>query len=122
VARIERTGSLPPLGPEAFTGYTHRPAQLRAELTASGLQVADLVVVEGAAILLADLEARLAIPADRRVVLETARALERVPELLGLGPHLLATGIAPKPGGTATGTTAPGSTAPDSLGQVPPAL
>lgn len=29
---------------------------------------------------------------DRRVVLETCRTLERVPELLGIGPHLLATG------------------------------
>jgi hypothetical protein len=27
------------------------------------------------------------------VVLDSARALERVPELLGIGPHLLATGI-----------------------------
>jgi hypothetical protein len=26
-----------------------------------------------------------------RVVMDTARTLERVPELLGIGPHLLAT-------------------------------
>jgi len=32
-------------------------------------------------------------PATGAVVLGTARALERVPELLGVGPHLLATGL-----------------------------
>ena len=36
---------------------------------------------------------RLEDPAARAVVLDSARALERVPELLGIGPHLLATGI-----------------------------
>jgi hypothetical protein len=29
-------------------------------------------------------------------VLEAARAIERVPELLGIGPHLLATAIRPE--------------------------
>jgi SAM-dependent methyltransferase len=91
LSAIERTGRLPPLRPGSFCGYLHRPAQLRAELAASGLQVLDLVSVEGPAYLLDDLAARLADDEDRRVVLETARALERVPELLGIGPHLLAT-------------------------------
>ena len=47
--------------------------------------------VEGIAFALADLEERLADPAARAVVLDAARALERIPELLGLSPHLLAT-------------------------------
>jgi hypothetical protein len=55
------------------------------------LWLADLVCVEGPAFLLDDLGPRLADPQDRRVVLATARALERVPELIGIGPHLLAT-------------------------------
>jgi hypothetical protein len=55
--------------------------------------VADLVSVEGPAFLLSDLAGRLDDPLDRAVVLDAARAVERVPELLGLGPHLLATGI-----------------------------
>jgi SAM-dependent methyltransferase len=88
---LERTGRMPPLFPGSFCGYAHRPGQLRAELIASGLQVSDLVCVEGPAFLLDDLAERLADEQDRRVVLETARALERVPELLGIGPHLLAT-------------------------------
>jgi hypothetical protein len=35
-------------------------------------------------------------PAERAVILDAARAVERVPELLGIGPHLLATGIRPR--------------------------
>ena len=29
---VERTGQLPPLGPGSFSGFCHRPRQLRAEL------------------------------------------------------------------------------------------
>jgi SAM-dependent methyltransferase len=89
---VERTGHMPPLSPVDFTAYLHRPAQLREELAAGGFEVVDLVSVEGPASLLDDLGARLADSDGRQVVLETARALERVPELLGVGPHLLATG------------------------------
>ena len=55
--------------------------------------MADLVNVEGAASMLGDLAERLADPADREVALETLRATERVPELLGVGPHLLVTAV-----------------------------
>ena len=89
--RIERTGRLPPLGPTAFCGYTHRPGQFRAELVASGFEIIDLVGVEGPAFFLDDLSERLADERARRVVFESARALERVPELLGISPHMLAT-------------------------------
>ena len=96
VVDVERTGQLPPLCPGSFSGFCHRPRQLRAELREAGLAVADLVSVEGPAFLLADLAERLADPAARAVVLEAARAVERVPELLGIGPHLLAAGIRPE--------------------------
>ena len=76
-AEVDRTGQLPPLGPGLFSGFCHRPRQLRAELREAGLTVADLVSVEGPASLLADLPERLADPATRAVVLDTARALER---------------------------------------------
>ncbi len=91
----ERTGRLTPLSRGGFTGYTQRPGQLRAEITASGLRLTDLVSVEGPAFLLSDLGERLADDQDRRVVIETAAALERVPELIGIGPHLLATAHRP---------------------------
>ena len=94
LAAVEATGRLPPLFPGSFCGYTHRPGQLRAEVAAAGFQVTDLVCVEGPAFLLDDLGERLADAEDRRVVLETARALEKVPELLGTGPHLLITASA----------------------------
>jgi SAM-dependent methyltransferase len=93
VGTVERTGQLPPLHPGSFSGFCHRPAQLRAELREAGLALSDLVSVEGPAFLLADLAERLEDPAARAVVLDSARALERVPELLGIGPHLLATAV-----------------------------
>jgi len=96
VAGVERTGQLPPFGPDSFSGFCHRPRQLRAELREAGLVAADLVSVEGPAFLLADVAERLEDPAARAVVLEVARAVERVPELLGIGTHLLATGLRPE--------------------------
>jgi hypothetical protein len=59
----------------------------------AGLEVTGLVSVEGPASILGDLDARMADPVDRSVALEVARAIERVPELTGFGPHLIATGI-----------------------------
>jgi SAM-dependent methyltransferase len=87
---VERTGRMPPTGPGSFCGYAHRPGQLRAELTAAGFRTVELVSVEGPAYLLDDLAQRLDDDEERRVVLDTARTLERLPELLGIGPHLLA--------------------------------
>ena len=89
--RLERTGRMPPLRPQGFAGYCHRPLQLRREIADGGLEVVDLQSLEGIAFALSDLEERLASPEDRDVVLRAARDLARVPELLGLGPHLLAT-------------------------------
>ena len=94
--RVERTGFIPPLLYQSFTGYCHRPGQLRAELRGAGLEVLDLVAVEGLAFALSDLDERMADPVGRAVVLDAARAIERVPELLGLGPHLLATARRPE--------------------------
>jgi SAM-dependent methyltransferase len=93
IDEIDRTGMLPPLDEGAFTAFCHRPEELRDEMGEAGLEITDLVSVEGPAFILGDLDARMADPADRSVALEVARAIERVPELLGFGPHLLATGI-----------------------------
>ncbi len=94
---VERTGWMPPLFAGSFCGYCHRPQQLRGELRAAGFQVVDLVSVEGMAFVLPDLAERLDDSDGRAVVLDAARATERVPELLGIGPHLLATAIRPPP-------------------------
>ena len=95
---MERTGQMPPLHPGSFCGDTHRPGQLREEIEAAGLDVIDLVSVEGLAFALADLEERIADPAGRQLVLDTAGAIERVPELLGLGRI-----SRPPPGGSESG-------------------
>lgn len=87
---VERT--LPPIVEAGFTGYTHRPDELRDEVAAAGFDVRSLVSLEGIAFALADLDERWADDADRALLLDTLRALESVPELLGVGPHLLATG------------------------------
>ena len=93
IDEVERRGVLQPLGPGSFCGVTHRPGQVRGEFAAAGLAVADLVSVEGAGYLLENLDARMADQRDWQVVLDTARAHERVPELLGIGSHLIATGL-----------------------------
>ncbi len=95
VGQVERTGWMPPLFDGSFSAFCHRPGQLRREVAEAGLVVADLVSVEGAGYLLGDLAERMSDPLDSQVVLDAARATERVPELLGIGPHLLATATRP---------------------------
>jgi len=88
---VERSGQLSPLAKGSFTCYTHRPAELAGEIADAHLRLEDLVGVEGLPIAEAELGARLADPTARQVVLDAARAIERVPELLGLSSHLIAT-------------------------------
>jgi SAM-dependent methyltransferase len=91
---IERTGNLPPVVPSGFVGYTHRPGDLADEVSEAGLQLDDLVGVEGLPLAATDLQSRVGDPAAWEVLLDAARAVERVPELLGLSPHLVATATA----------------------------
>lgn len=91
IDEVERTGILPPLGPNDFVGYMHRPEQFRAELAEAGLVVDSLLSVEGAGALMVDIEDRASNEQDWSVILDAARATEAVPELLGVGPHLIAT-------------------------------
>lgn len=94
----ERSGWLSPLRDGGFAAYCHRPGQLRTEVRDAGFEVTDLVSVEGAGFFLSDLPERRANRLDWEVVLDAARATERVPELLGVGPHLLATAARPGDG------------------------
>jgi SAM-dependent methyltransferase len=88
---VELTGNLPPIVPDGFSGYTHRPGELVEEIAEAELSLEDLVGVEGMPLAAGDMQARLVDPAAWQVVLDTARAIERVPELMGLSPHLIAT-------------------------------
>ena len=92
---VELTGNLPPVTPDGFSGYTHRPAELMEEIAEAELALEDLVGVEGMPLAASDMQSRLGDPAAWQVVLDTARAIERVPELLGLSPHLIASARRP---------------------------
>ena len=76
--------------PNGFVGYTHRPGDLADEVSEAGLQLDDLVGVEGLPLAGTDLESRVGDQTAWNVLLDAARAIERVPELLGLIPHLIA--------------------------------
>ncbi len=91
VDEVEATGAMPPIHESAFTGYTHRPDQLREEVQDARLRVESLVAVEGIAFALPDVTERLDDPVNRAYLYDMLRPLESVPELLGLGPHLLVT-------------------------------
>ena len=90
IVEMERTGVMPPLHDTSFNGYTHTPDELRDEVCASGLVVESLVSVEGVAFALGDLDDRWDNPRERALLLDALRAVETVPSLLGVGPHLLA--------------------------------
>jgi SAM-dependent methyltransferase len=96
VVALERTGWMKPLFPGSFTGYSHRPRQVSAEVRDAGLHVLRVVGIESVAFLLTDLTERVAEPRALQVLLDSAQALESVPELLGVSPHLMT--IAQRPG------------------------
>ena len=90
---LEETGNIRPHEAGHFTGYTHTPAQFRDEMTIDALAVESVLAIEGIASAFTDgdIAARLANPTDRRVLLDSIRALEAIPDLLGASSHLLAT-------------------------------
>lgn len=71
------------------TAFFHHPDELPEEIEAAGLELVELVGVEGIAVWL-DLADRWATPAGREAILFAAGAVESEPTLLGLSPHLLA--------------------------------
>jgi ubiquinone/menaquinone biosynthesis C-methylase UbiE len=72
------------------TAYFHHPEELRAELERAGLEVVELVGVEGLAGWLPQLGRRWQSAADRELIVWAARVVEAEPSLLGLSGHLLA--------------------------------
>ncbi|WP_191250465.1 class I SAM-dependent methyltransferase [Amycolatopsis oliviviridis] len=72
------------------TAYFHHPEELRRECLDAGLGVREVVGVEGLAGWLPDLADRWDLPANRDVILHSARAVESEPALLGLSSHVIA--------------------------------
>jgi SAM-dependent methyltransferase len=72
------------------TAYFHHPEELRAEVADAGLEMVELVGVEGLAGSLPQLERRWQDDRDRELILWSARVVEAEPSLLGLSAHLLA--------------------------------
>ena len=83
------TGVLAPLAPGGFAAYAHRPDELPTEAREAGLEVISLQSIEGAGAYLPDLDERWPDPAARAAILDVARRCAAVPELLGIGSHLL---------------------------------
>jgi len=71
------------------TAYFHHPEELRAEVADAGLEVLELVGVEGLAGFLPQLDRRWENAPDRELILWSARVAEAEPSLLGLSAHLL---------------------------------
>jgi hypothetical protein len=93
---LERTGWMKPLFPGDFTGYAHRPRQLSGEARGAGLHVLSVMGIESVSFLLTDLAERVADHQSLEVLLDSARALESVPELLGVSPHFLTVAVRPR--------------------------
>ena len=94
VDEIESDGWMPPLCEGMFSGYTHRPEEFAEEVRDAGLELVDLVGLEGLAFAFNDVD-RFADARWRAVLLDAAEKLERVPELLGVSPHMVATARRP---------------------------
>jgi SAM-dependent methyltransferase len=79
--------------PEYFTtAYFHRPEDLRREVTDAGFDVEALYGIEGPGWMFPDFEERWADPDRRRILVDTARALESEPDVIGCSAHLLIVG------------------------------
>jgi hypothetical protein len=72
-------------------GFCHWLEELITEGVEFGLEFIDLVIVEELGWVQSYLDERWADPVDRKAILDAVRRIERVDELLGLGPHLLLT-------------------------------
>ena len=77
------------------TAYFHHPDELRLEAEDAGLEVVEVVGVEGLARWLPQLETRFEAAGDRDAILFSARVVEAEPTLLGLSAHLILVARAP---------------------------
>lgn len=82
--------------PDWFTtAYFHRPEDFEAESVEAGVEVIEVLGVEGLAVWLPQLEGRWDDPTDRNTIVGSARAVEAEAALRGVSPHLLLVGRKP---------------------------
>lgn len=72
------------------TAFFHHPEELRSEVEAIGLQVINLLTIEGCAAFLQDLEDRWNDPRRQAQLLDVLRRFEAEPSVLGITGHLMA--------------------------------
>lgn len=72
------------------TAYFHLPGELRDEIADAGLDLLDLVGLEGPTWMLADVETQWADPVRRERWMRVLREIESAPSVLGVSAHLLA--------------------------------
>ena len=77
------------------TAYFHHPDELRGECLDAGLDVVEIVGIEGLAGWLPQLADRWDDPESREIILRAARATETEPSLRGLSGHLIAVARVP---------------------------
>ena len=92
LGNTEAVGDLTPTFEGAFVGNVHTAEELADDFAVDGIELDAVLAVESVAAAFHDdhLDARLANDVDRRVFYESLRALEAVPELMGVSAHLLA--------------------------------
>lgn len=82
---LEATGLLRPVFEGSFTGNTHTPTQLHAEMTRDDMRLDAVLAIEGIASTWTDarVDEWLSNDTDRTVLYDSLRALEAVPDLMG---------------------------------------
>ena len=71
------------------TAYFHLPRELRDEMSEAGFEEPEILQIEGPGGFVSDFAERWADEARREALLATARLVEREPEMLGAGAHLM---------------------------------
>jgi SAM-dependent methyltransferase len=77
------------------TAFFHHPEELRQECRDAGLDVLEIVGLEGLAVWQPQLADRWDDPASREIILQAARATETEPSLQALSAHLIAVARVP---------------------------
>lgn len=67
--------------------YFHHPEELEREVSDAGLQVVELLAIEGPAVFLQDLEEKWEDPDHRQRILDILAWLESDPSILGMTSH-----------------------------------